>query len=219
MESLDKRSLMALSIAQTFVSLIFFVLGMVDGFVIRFGYASLLYTPCWITVLALPVGLIGLTLARSRRPSPILINAIWSVSVACILYSAMTISMYHHWGMEMLLFYKHLTAGSFSSLDSLSSSPFVKKDAKLEFTEEEKAALAVFTLIIIFCIIEIILAAAIIKISGCQTPQTAQTPQSPQMYYMYPGMHIQTGQDGSQLGRTTTGVYESSADDEPLCTL
>ena len=103
----------------------------------------------------------------------------------------MTISMYHHWGMEMLLFYKHLTAGSFSSLDSLSSSPFVKKDAKLEFTEEEKAALAVFTLIIIFCIIEIILAAAIIKISGCQTPQTAQTPQSPQMYYMYPGMHIQ----------------------------
>lgn len=30
---------------------------------------------------------------------------------------------------------------------------------------------------------------------------------------------LQTGQDGSQLGRTTAGVYESSADDEPLCTL
>ena len=111
------------------------------------------------------------------------------MSVACILYSAMTISMYHHWGMEMLLFYKHIAAGSFSSLDSRSSSSlFVRKDAILEHTKEEKAALAVFILIIIFSIIEIILAAAIVKSSGCLGTKTLQ---SPPMSYLVSGVHFQ----------------------------
>jgi len=51
MEGPNKRSLMALSIAQIVMSIIFFVLGMVDGFEIRFGYVSLLFTPCWLASL------------------------------------------------------------------------------------------------------------------------------------------------------------------------
>ena len=51
MEVYNKRSMMILSIAQIVLSIIFFILGMVDGFEIRFGYVSLLFTPCWIAVL------------------------------------------------------------------------------------------------------------------------------------------------------------------------
>ena len=72
----------------------------------------------------------------------------------------------------MLLFYRHVAEDSFDSFPNY----FVKKDTKLEYTDEEKNALAVFILIIVFSIIEIILAAAIAKTSSAshQTPQTVQ---------------------------------------------
>lgn len=47
----NKRIMMVLSIAQIVMSVIFFILGVVDGFQIRFGYVSLLYTPCWMGAL------------------------------------------------------------------------------------------------------------------------------------------------------------------------
>ena len=51
MEVYNKRLLMIFSIAQFVLSVIFFTLGVVDGFQIRFGLVSLLFTPCWIAAL------------------------------------------------------------------------------------------------------------------------------------------------------------------------
>ena len=107
------------------------------------------------------------------------ITATWSVSVACILFSAMTVYTYHLWGCRLVLLYKHAAEDSFDSF------PFVKKDTKLEYTDEEKNALAVFILVIIFSIIEIVLAAAIAKTSSAshQTPETVQPSPVHYMYY------------------------------------
>ena len=71
----------------------------------------------------------------------------------------MTVYMYHNYGVDWLLILKHREADSFVSKNSY----FVKKDTKLEYTEQEKSALAVFILIIVFSIIEMILAPAIAK--------------------------------------------------------
>ena len=60
-----------------------------------------------------------------------------------------------------MLFLKHMKEDSFVSENTY----FVKKGTKLEYTEEEKSALAVFILVIVFSIIEMILAAAIAKSS------------------------------------------------------
>ena len=51
MESYKKRSLMFLSISQIVMSVLFFILGMIDGLKIRYVYVSLLFTPCWIAAL------------------------------------------------------------------------------------------------------------------------------------------------------------------------
>lgn len=182
---------------------------MIDGFEIRYGYVSLLYTQCWLAALAMPIGVMGLVLVSSRRPSLFLINGIWSVSVACILYSAMTVYMYHHWGMEMLLFYKHLQADSFFS-DSRSSSLFVKKDSLLEYTKEEEDALAVFGITIILSIIEIIVAAAIAKTGDA----SYHRPQPSPVYYM----NYQPGGDVPQLGRANAGppeIHGTTAHNQP----
>ena len=82
----------------------------------------------------------------------------------------------------MLLFYKHVRV---QLLDSRNQNIFfIEKDTKVEYTDEEKNALAVFILMIIFSVIEIVLAAAIAKTSSAshQNPQTLQP--SP-TYYMY----------------------------------
>ena len=92
----------------------------------------------------------------------------------------MTVYMYHHWGLEMMLLYKHIGA---DSLDSSDYSYFVKKHTKLEYTEEEKSALAVFILVIVFSIIEMILAAGIAKSSDKGYLGSSDQPH--QMYYMY----------------------------------
>ena len=91
----------------------------------------------------------------------------------------MTVYMYHFWGIDQMLFLKHLAARSFVSLNTY----FVKKGTKLEYTEEEKSALAVFILIIVFSIIEMILAAAIAK-SSDQGYLRSPDQRYP-MHYMY----------------------------------
>ena len=102
----------------------------------------------------------------------------------------MTVYMYHYWGIDRMLFLKHWAASSFVSLDTY----FVKKHTKLEYTEEEKSALAVFILIIVFSIIEMILAAAIAK-SSDQGYLRSPDQRHP-MYYMYYQVsrpyHVQT---------------------------
>ena len=58
---------------------------------------------------------------------------------------------------------------------------FLKKNAILEFTDQEKAALAVFGVIMILSIFEIILTSAIAKISGASDQRSQPLP----MYHMY----------------------------------
>ena len=77
-----------------------------------------------------------------------------------------------------MLFLKHMKEDSFVSENTY----FVKKGTKLEYTEEEKSALAVFILVIVFSNIEI-LAAAIAK-SSHQGYRGSPAQRHP-MYYMY----------------------------------
>ena len=79
--------------------------------------------------------------------------------MACIVYSAITIFRYQTWGVELLLSNK-------ISYSDHSGEYFVKKDFKLKYTKQESRALAVFGIIIGLSIIEIILAAALAKVSN-----------------------------------------------------
>ena len=51
MEKSKKITLAFLSLFQIVISGLFFVLGMVDGFEIRFVYVSLVFSPSWIVPL------------------------------------------------------------------------------------------------------------------------------------------------------------------------
>ena len=51
------------------------------------------------------------------------------------------------------------------SYSDYSDKSFVKKDVKLKYTEQENKAFAVFGIIIVLSVIEIILAAALAKVS------------------------------------------------------
>ena len=96
--------------------------------------------------------------------------------MACIVYSAVTVFRYQTWGVELLLSNK-------ISYSDHSGEYFVKKDFKLKYTEQENKALAVFGIIIGLSIIEIILAAALAKVSD-SSHKGAQQPSIP-MYAMY----------------------------------
>ena len=96
--------------------------------------------------------------------------------MACIVYSAVTVFRYQTWGVELLLSNK-------ISYSDRSGEYFVKKDFKLKYTEQENKALAVFGIIIGLSIIEIILAAALAKVSD-SSHKGAQQPSIP-MYAMY----------------------------------
>ena len=98
--------------------------------------------------------------------------------MACIIYSAITVLRYQYWGVESLV----SNNISYSDYDK----SFVKKDVKLKYTEQENKAFAVFGLIIVLSMIEIILAAAMAKVSD-SSHKVAQQPVIP-MYY---GMHYQ----------------------------
>ncbi|XP_078384014.1 uncharacterized protein LOC144666447 [Oculina patagonica] len=150
----NRRDLKVISIIQILMTVIFFVLGMVDRFQVHFMYTSFLFAPCWTAALVLPVGVIGLALSLMPRRSLNLIYALKSVSIACAALS--TATMYHYqWGIGTLLHIKHSLAGD--------SSYLVDKDAKLEFTDQENTMLAISSLAIVFSIIEIILAVASAK--------------------------------------------------------
>ena len=60
---------------------------------------------------------------------------------------------------------------------------FVKKNVKLKYTEQENKAFAVFGIIIVLSVIEIILAAALAKVSD-SSQKGAQQPAIP-MYAMH----------------------------------
>lgn len=51
MEKSKKITLAFLSFFQIIISCLLFILGMVDGFEIRFVYVSLMFSPCWIVPL------------------------------------------------------------------------------------------------------------------------------------------------------------------------
>ena len=96
--------------------------------------------------------------------------------MACIIYSAITVLRYHTWGVEWLV----SNNISYSDYDK----SFVKKDVKLKYTEQENKAFAVFGIIIVFSMIEIILAAAMAKVSD-SSHKVAQQPVIPMYYGMY----------------------------------
>ena len=99
--------------------------------------------------------------------------------MACVLFSTMTVYIYHSWGTSLLIQRK------FEFFDARpveeENRDFLEEDVKFQYTNKEKTALAVFTLITIFSIIEIILAAAIAKSSRV----LYQKPQQPLAYNMH----------------------------------
>ena len=99
-------------------------------------------------------------------------HAIWSLCVACIICSALVIYIYTTWGL-LIIQHRALTIKNTGWLPRKDAGLFVEEGDKMVYTEKEKAALAVFTFVIICSVIEIVLAAAMMKI--CKT--TEKTPQ------------------------------------------
>ena len=93
--------------------------------------------------------------------------------MACIIYAAITVLRYQYWGVELLTI--HATRHQFR--------PFVKKSVRPKYTEQENDALAVFSIIIVLSVIEIILAAALAKVSD-SSHKGVQQPAIP-MYAIY----------------------------------
>ena len=100
--------------------------------------------------------------------------------MACIIYSAITVLRYQDRGVESL------------TIRTIRQNPFhyhndkwwfVKKNDKPKYTEQENKALAVFSIIIVLSVIEIILAAALAKVSD-SGHKGAQQPTIP-MYAMH----------------------------------
>ena len=81
--------------------------------------------------------------------------------MACIVYSAITALRYQYWGIELLTFDKIFYNSDYPS----GKWWFLKKDDKLKYTKQENDALAVLGIIIVLSVIEIILAAALAKVS------------------------------------------------------
>ena len=84
-------------------------------------------------------------------------DALWSVSVACILLSLVAIYIYHS-GVAWLLYLKYWNQNMVLFV--------VDERVKINFTDKEKTMLAISSLIIIVFILEIILAAAIARSSA-----------------------------------------------------
>ena len=101
--------------------------------------------------------------------------------MACIIYAAITALRYQHWGVESLSFLTIRRQNSDYFLDD--KRWFVKKNVKVKYTEQENKALAVFGIIIVLSVIEIILAAVLAKVSD-SSHKGAQQLTIP-MYAMY----------------------------------
>ena len=100
--------------------------------------------------------------------------------MACIIYSAITVLRYQDWGVESLTI---LAISQNSRYDRDDKWWFVKKNDEPKYTEQENKALALFSIIIVLSVIEIILAAALAKVSD-SSHKGAQQPTIP-MYAMY----------------------------------
>ena len=100
--------------------------------------------------------------------------------MACIIYSAITVLRYQDWGVESLTI---LAISQNSRYDRDDKWWFVKKNDEPKYTEQENKALALFSIIIVLSVIEIILAAALAKVSD-SSHKGAQQPTIP-MYVMY----------------------------------
>ena len=107
-------------------------------------------------------------------------NAIWSLCVVCIICSTLLLYIYTTWGLLNIPYIVHVRNTDW--LTGEDDVYFVEKGDKIAYTEKEKAALAVFALVVICSVIEIILAAAMMKISETTT-KTPQLSSSCNAYY------------------------------------
>ena len=89
----------------------------------------------------------------------------------------MTVLRYQEWGVAFL------TNGALGR-NSYYYNTFVKKNVKPKYTEQENDALAVFGIIIVLSVIEIILAAALAKVSD-SSHKGAQQPTIPKYTMHY----------------------------------
>ncbi|XP_058940307.2 uncharacterized protein [Pocillopora verrucosa] len=167
----NRNDLKVISNIQVIICGVLFTLGLIDGLSVRFMYSSLTFTPCWIGILVLAAGIMGLTLSNKQRPSLTLMNALQSVSVACAAILAITV--YHYLvalSKLMVLDYVLTPNKGFPNKD-----PFFF-DSDIIFTAKQKSMVAVSSLIIICSITEIILAMAAITSSNI-TGQSSQEQQ------------------------------------------
>ncbi|XP_068681234.1 uncharacterized protein [Montipora foliosa] len=169
----NRRFFKVISIVQVVMSAIFLVLGMVDRYEVRFVYTSYVFAPCWIAALVLPAGIMGVILVNKSSPSSTLINAVSSVSMTSVIVSGITAYQYI-WTVNRVL------AVNLLSTRNSGSFPFVKKDAALKLTDQKNTAVAISSLVAIFCITEVAIAvcAAWISDSLFQTPQENQVSQA-----------------------------------------
>ena len=99
-------------------------------------------------------------------------NAIWSFCVVCIVCSALVLYIYTTRGLLYTELFAPVYVKSTGWLPRKDDG-FLTEGDKVVYTEKEKNALAVFSFVIICSVIEIVLAAAMMKI--CET--TTKTPQ------------------------------------------
>ena len=98
-------------------------------------------------------------------------HAIWSLCVVCIVWSALILHIYTVWGVGNLQLFAFRRNIDFTT--DIGDGYFLAKGVEMVYTQEEKTALVFCTSVIICSVIEIVLAAAMMKI--CKT--TTATPQ------------------------------------------
>ena len=98
-------------------------------------------------------------------------HAIWSLCVVCIVWSALILHIYTVWGVGNLQLFAFRRNTDFTT--DIGDGYFLAKGVEMVYTQEEKTALVFCTSVIICSVIEIVLAAAMMKI--CKT--TTATPQ------------------------------------------
>ncbi|PFX26704.1 hypothetical protein AWC38_SpisGene8609 [Stylophora pistillata] len=139
---------------------ILFILGMVDYFEVRYMYASFILMPVWISLLVVPVGIMGLVLVEKSSPSSAMINILSSVSITCAAVAVLTIYTYAT-TLNYILSYKYWEA---QRDNGDSENPwFANKKAEIDFRKEEKTMIAVHALIIMCSILQVILAMASVR--------------------------------------------------------
>lgn len=156
-----RRDLKIISITQLIMAGILFVLGMVDHFEVRYMYASLIVMPIWISLLVVPIGIMGLVLVNRTSPSSALTSGLVSVSMACAAVAVLTIFTYAT-ALNDILFYKYWEAQNEKGFND-SFSWFADKNSEIKFRKEEKTMIAVHVLILMCCILEVILAMASVR--------------------------------------------------------